>query len=217
MLTLGNLNGPLPAPNSVPTWAENVKAGPVKALNQSGSSMSLTMSENQRRAVIGGDPNTANSKDSQMTQKDTSKVMDLAVRLEELLVQNDNASALEKLPREVFVVDVKRRDAAIAVNKARAAQVREEIEEEDAGRDLISARILAVCEGGMEVKAKEVHAMKLEHCIVPNLPIPKLPKYDPKFVLLFFGCVVLFINCFRLLWIQAINGTVVSAFFHPLP
>ena len=119
------------------------------------------------------EPNSA----SMVTAKDQSAVFALAAKLEQLLDANDVASDLERLDRGAFVVDVSRRDAAVAANQASAAAVKAQVQDTDALRDLVSGRIRANCDETMEVRACEVRALVHPTSSVANLPLPKpLPQ-----------------------------------------
>lgn len=107
--------------------------------------------------------------------KDNSAVIDLAMRLEDLLESNDNASELEKLNRHAFVVDVERRDATVAANVAKAAAVKASLLDADRVRDLVAGRVRQQAVASMEVPLTEVRSLHNTKMAVANMPLAK-PK-----------------------------------------
>ena len=146
-----DLNGPLPVKGTQPTFLEQFAPGKL-----GGSTLATSLGAAAAHDV---------------SNKDLSTVQDFKDRLEKLLVDNDRATGLEKMERAEFVVDVLRRDAAVAKNEQEAEAVRNEVKDEDAVKDIVSARIRAQCVHTMEQPAMEVQAMQAAHTFVTNMPL----------------------------------------------
>ena len=65
-------------------------------------------------------------------------------KLRQLLATNERVPDLEKMDRSEFVIDIEGRDALTAQGDERAQQVKNAIEEENIGIDLVSERIKQV-------------------------------------------------------------------------
>jgi hypothetical protein len=96
-------------------------------------------------------------------------------KLRQLLATNERVPDLEKMDRSEFVIDIEGRDALTAQGDERAQQVKNVIEEENIGIDLVSERIKQECWESMETQAQDLVAFQRDTCVA-NMPIIKQDK-----------------------------------------
>ncbi|CAK8989560.1 Cilia- and flagella-associated protein 43 [Durusdinium trenchii] len=103
----------------------------------------------------------------------------LQSRLHALLEKNKSVPPLEKLDRHEFVVDVKGKQEFCERNEAAATTLRNKIEREIKGRELVYSKIVAECSESMETPSREIHALETKH-FVRNYAIPKQSEVEKR-------------------------------------